>query len=183
MLASRTTGGRWEDPTVDTLPSADRLRPIAGRLLMISSVDANAARLVWIDVATGATEVVAADPITTSPRCGWNGAPSARCWPPSSGIGWSGRPLTRAQAGPDGGRTWKRSWQHWRRWIPAISPCCPGIGPTAPGSWGTTTPTARSGTTCSIAQPGGEFLFENQPALSDYSLGEVEPSRLSRATG
>lgn len=33
-----------------------------GRLLMISSVGANAARLVWTDVATGAVEVIAEDP-------------------------------------------------------------------------------------------------------------------------
>jgi dipeptidyl aminopeptidase/acylaminoacyl peptidase len=32
-----------------------------GRLLMISSADANAARLIWLDVATGAVEVIAAD--------------------------------------------------------------------------------------------------------------------------
>ena len=52
-----------EIPQVDSLAS----RPVAfdgtaGRLLMISSVDANAARLMWIDVATGASEVIVSDP-------------------------------------------------------------------------------------------------------------------------
>jgi dipeptidyl aminopeptidase/acylaminoacyl peptidase len=67
LLVREGSDGDWR--SVLTIPADDSLTtgPIAfssdGRsLLMISSVDAEAARLVWLDVATGGTEVLAEDP-------------------------------------------------------------------------------------------------------------------------
>jgi dipeptidyl aminopeptidase/acylaminoacyl peptidase len=67
LLAREGADGDWR--SVLTIPADDSLTtgPIAfsadGRsLLMISSVDAEAARLIWLDVASGGTEVLAEDP-------------------------------------------------------------------------------------------------------------------------
>jgi dipeptidyl aminopeptidase/acylaminoacyl peptidase len=173
--------GDWqpllEIPQVDSLTS----RPIAfdsvgGRLLMVSSVDANAAQLVWIDVATGATEVVAADPDydvaavwlerrTYRPllaafqreRMVWQAIDEG-----ADGV--SRREALEAElaalAGLDPGdltvlsrdradRTWIVGYNH-------------ADGPVRYYAFDRVT-------------RRGEFLFENQPALSEYSLGEVEP--------
>jgi len=67
LLVRDGTGGDWR--SLLTVPADDSLTtgPIAfsadGRsLLMISSVDAQAARLIWLDVTSGGTEVLAEDP-------------------------------------------------------------------------------------------------------------------------
>jgi len=67
LLVRDGTGGGWR--SLLTVPADDSLTtgPIAfsadGRsLLMISSVDAQAARLIWLDVTSGGTEVLAEDP-------------------------------------------------------------------------------------------------------------------------
>ena len=67
LLVRDSADGDWR--AVLTIPAEDSLTtgPVAfnadGRsLLMISSVDAEAARLTWLDVASGGTEVLAEDP-------------------------------------------------------------------------------------------------------------------------
>jgi dipeptidyl aminopeptidase/acylaminoacyl peptidase len=67
LLVRDSADGNWR--AVLTIPAEDSLStgPVAfnadGRsLLMISSVDAEAARLTWLDVASGGTEVLAEDP-------------------------------------------------------------------------------------------------------------------------
>jgi len=166
-----------EIPQADTLAS----RPIAfdsvaGRLLMISSVDANAARLVWIDVATGATEVIAADPDydvaavwlqrrTQRPllaafqreRMEWQAI--------VEGAGGEGRgedleaDLAALAALDPGDLTVLSRDRVDRTWIVGYNHA---DGPVRYYVFDRVT-------------RRGEFLFENQPALSQYSLGEVEP--------
>src|SRR5215470_4874419 len=166
-----------EIPQADTLAS----QPIAfdgatGRLLMISSVGANAARLMWIDVATGASEVLVSDPEydvgavwlerrTHRPliaafqrdRMQWQAldqAPDA----PVSRADLEADLAALAELDPGDLSVLSRDRAD-RIWIVGYNHA---DGPVRYYAFDRTT-------------RHGEFLFENQPALLEYALGEVEP--------
>ncbi len=172
LLVRMTGDGDWR--TVLTIPADDSLTtgPIAfsadGRsLLMISSVGAQAARLIWLDVASGSTEVLAEDPEadvsdvridpdTREPQIvTFTKARSEyRVLDPSV----AGH-LARIRALHPGDPVFPDADDDDRVWLVAFNN---DAGPVSYFAFDTTTGT-------------GSFLFEHQPELSKYALAPMEP--------
>jgi dipeptidyl aminopeptidase/acylaminoacyl peptidase len=168
----RTATGDWR--AVLTIPAEDSLTtgPVAfsanGRsLLMISSVDAEAARLVWLDVASGSTEVLAEDPEadvsdvridpdTREPQIvTFNKARSEyRVLDPSV----AGH-LAAIRALDPGDPVFSDADDADRVWLIAFTN---DAGPVSYYAYDTAT-------------SAGSFLFEHQPELSRYDLAPMEP--------
>jgi dipeptidyl aminopeptidase/acylaminoacyl peptidase len=172
LLARDSADGEWRP--VLTIPAEDSLTtgPVAfnadGRaLLMISSVDAEAARLIWLDVASGGTEVLAEDPEadvsavridpdTREPQIvTFSKARSEyRVLDPSV----AGH-LAAIRALHPGDPVFSDADDADRVWLIAFMN---DAGPVSYFAYDTTT-------------SAGSFLFDHQPELSRYDLAPMEP--------
>ncbi len=146
-----------------------------GRMLAVSSVGVNAGRLVWIDVATGAVEVVAEDPVydvagvTLDPDTRRVQAVTfQKDRAEITVLDPAIAPDLEALAAVDPGELniLNRDDQD-HRWLVAYTA---DDGPVSYYSWDRSSQTAT-------------FLFHHQPALSDYVLAPMEPFRFTARDG
>ena len=139
-----------------------------GRLLCISSIDANTGRLVWIDIASGATTVVAEDPRYDV-------------------TGLSIDPDTKAPRGV----AFQRDRLRWEALDDSVRVDYQRLDDHDPGDWSLVEPRRGRHHLADRLhprrRPGGvlelrawprasfTFLFHHQPALAEHQLAPMEP--------